>query len=93
MTRGFHSELSKRGIVVSSVATKRNRNSSISNSGWHAGHTKPSDTAVLRYNRVAMLEAVLSIRDRRRQFVRRACVITLSAAGGFVMVAGILGWF
>lgn len=40
-----------------------------------------------------MLEAVLSIRNRQQQIVRRLTVLTLLFAGVFVIAAGILGWF
>lgn len=47
---------------------------------------------MLRYDRVAMLEAVLSIRDRQQQFIRWAIVALLFLAGVVVIAAGILGW-
>ena len=59
---------------------------------WNVKHSKETDTAVLRYDRVAMLEAVLSIRDRQQQFIRWAIVALLFLAGVVVIAAGILGW-
>ena len=82
----------EKGAIVNSTATQRIRGSASSNSGWNLEQVKESDTAVLRYNRVAMLEAVLSIRDRQQQFVRRISVLILLLAGAFVIAAGILGW-
>jgi hypothetical protein len=61
-------------------------------SGPNLKHGKETDTAVLRYDRVAMLEAVLSIRDRRQRSVRWAITALLFLAGVVVIAAGILGW-
>jgi len=77
---------------VSSVIAKSSGVRSDSKSGWNVTQGKETDTAVLRYNRVAMLEAVLSIRDRRQQSIRRIVVCVLFLTGVVVMTAGILGW-
>jgi hypothetical protein len=77
---------------VSSAIAKSSGVRSDSNSGWNVTQGKETDTAVLRYNRVAMLEAVLSIRDRRQQSIRRIVVCVLFLTGVVVMTAGILGW-
>ena len=54
---------------------------------------KETDTAILRYNRVAMLEAVLSIRDRQNAATRRvAFAAILFLAGAITLAAGIFGW-
>jgi hypothetical protein len=63
-----------------------------SNSGWNLKSNKETDTAVLRYNRVAMLEAVLSIRDRRRNYIRWTAASILLLAGVLVIAGGIFGW-
>ena len=77
---------------MNSIARQRIKGSTSSISGWNVEQGKESDTAVLRYNRVAMLEAVLSIRDRQQQFVRRMSEMILLLAGAFVIAAGIFGW-
>lgn len=89
----FHGHGLKKGVVVSSATVKRTGVRSNSNSGWNVQQVRESDTAVLRYNRVAMLEAVLSIRDRQHRFVRRLSVIALMIAGGLLIAVGILGCF
>jgi len=83
---------SKEGVIVSSVKPKNSSIGSNSNSGWNVRHGKETDTAVLRYDRVAMLEAVLSIRDRQQQFIRWTIVALLFLAGVVVIAAGIFGW-
>ena len=45
-----------------------------------------------RYSRVAMLEAVLSIRDRQK-LEQRMVVAGLCVTGVVAIVAGLLGWF
>lgn len=82
----------KDGVLVNSAIAKSSGVRSDSNSGWSVAPGKETDTAVLRYNRVAMLEAVLSIRDRRQQFIRRIIVCILFLTGVVVTTAGILGW-
>ena len=89
----FHGHGLNKGVVVSTAATKSTRVRTNSNSGWNVQQVRESDTAVLRYNRVAMLEAVLSIRDRQHRFVRRLSVFTLLLAGVLLISVGILGWF
>ena len=63
-----------------------------SNSGWNIKKRKETDTAVLRYDRVAMLEAVLSIRERQQKFVRWMIVVMLLTVGVVAIAAGIFGW-
>lgn len=63
-----------------------------SNSGWNVKPGKETDTAVLRYNRVAMLETVLTIRERKRIVIRWTAAAILLLAGVVVITAGILGW-
>lgn len=83
---------SKGGVIVSLVKSKNSSVESNSNSGWNVKHGMETDTAVLRYDRVAMLEAVLSIRDHQQRFIRWAIVALLFLAGAVVITAGILGW-
>ena len=85
--------MAKESDVVSSTVTDSSSIRTDSNSGWNLDPGRESDTAVLRYNRVAMLEAVLSIRDRQQQTIRRMAILTMLLAGGFVITAGVLGWF
>ncbi len=82
----------KDGVIVITVKSKTSSVGSNSNSRRNVKHVKETDTAVLRYDRVAMLEAVLSIRDRQQQFIRWAIVALLFLAGVVVIAAGILGW-
>ena len=63
-----------------------------SNSGWNVKPGKESDTAIVRYDRVAMLEAVLAIRDRGRHIIQWTVAGILLVVGGLVITAGILGW-
>ncbi|MDA1233115.1 MAG: hypothetical protein O2856_20310 [Planctomycetota bacterium] len=63
-----------------------------SNSGWNVKPGKETDTAIVRYNRVAMLETILAIRERKRHFVRWTASAILLLAGVLVITAGILGW-
>ncbi len=83
---------SEGGIFVSSVKSRNSSVESNSNSGWNVKHGKETDTAVLRYDPVAMLEAVLSLRDRHQQFIRWVIVVLLFLAGVVAIAAGILGW-
>lgn len=57
-------------------------------SGMHS--RSESDSYAVRFNRVAMLEAVLSIRDRRRM-ERRILVTVLTLLGVAAITAGLLG--
>jgi hypothetical protein len=50
------------------------------------------DSTIARYNRVAAVETVLSIRDRRQQTARRLIAATLVLLGMAGIAAGILGW-
>lgn len=77
---------------MSSVITKNSSVESNSNFGWSVKHGKEADTAVLRYDRVAMLEAVLSIRERQQQSIRWAIVALLFLAGVVAIAVGILVW-
>jgi len=63
-----------------------------SNSGWNTEPGKETDTAILRYNRVAMLEAVMSIQDRKRQVIQWMAAAILLLAGVLVIAAGVFGW-
>ncbi len=63
-----------------------------SNSGWNTQAGKETDTAILRYNRVAMLEVVLSIKDRKRQAIQWTIAAILLMAGILVIAAGVFGW-
>ena len=83
---------SKDGVIVSSVKSKNSGVRSNSNSDWSGKRIKETDTAVLRYDRVAMLEAVLSIRERQQNFVRWIIVALLLLVGFVAIAAGILGW-
>ena len=62
------------------------------NSGWNVKKGQETDTSVLRYDRVAMLEAVLAIRERRQKFVRWIIVALLLLVGAVAIAAGIPGW-
>ena len=77
---------------MSSAGSKATNSGINSNSGWNAEAGKETDTAILRYNRVAMLEAVISIRDRKRQFLYWTAATILLLAGVLVIAAGIFGW-
>ncbi len=77
---------------MSAVKSKNSGVRSNSNSGWNVKKIKETDTAVLRYDRVAMLEAVLSIRERQQKFVRWMIVVMLLTVGCVAIAAGILGW-
>jgi hypothetical protein len=79
----------KEGVMMSSVISKARTDS---NSGWNTEAGKETDTAILRYNRVAMLEAVLSIQDRKRQMIQWTAAAILLLAGVLVIAAGIFGW-
>lgn len=92
MTQKRKVDQSKVGVIVSSVKVKNSGVRSDSNSGWNIRKARETDTAVLRYDRVAMLEAVLSIRERQQRFVRWIIVAVLMIAGIAVITAGILGW-
>ena len=52
-----------------------------------------ADSFSARYGRVAMVEAVLSIRDRQQRMARRMVVGSLVLTGTAVIVAGLSGWF
>lgn len=77
--------MSSAGSTASTIITD-------SNSGWNIEPRKETDTAVLRYNRVAMLEAVMSIQDRKRQLIQWAAAAILLLAGVLVIAAGVFGW-
>ena len=92
--RPFGSDESE-GVIVSSAELRLNRIpvNSDSASGHPVRAGKETDTAILRYNRVAMLEAVLSIRDRQIANTRRvAFAAILFLAGAIALAAGIFGW-
>ena len=44
------------------------------------------------YGRVALMETVLTIRDRRRSSLRRFVVLSLVIMGSGVVAAAIMGW-
>lgn len=50
------------------------------------------DNSVARFSRVALVETVLTIRERQQQTVRRVIVAGLILLGLGVIGAGILGW-
>lgn len=52
----------------------------------------PGESTVARYHRIALLETVLSIRDRQERAVRRLFVGSLALIGVTVIVAGVMGW-
>lgn len=62
------------------------------NSGWNVKSGKETDTAILRHDRVAMLETVLTLRERKRHVIRWTEASILLLAGVLVINAGILGW-
>lgn len=84
--------ISKVGVTMSTAGSQVTKSGTNSNSGWNAEAGKETDTAILRYNRVAMLEAVISIRDRKRQFLYWTAATILLLAGVLVIAAGIFGW-
>ncbi len=59
---------------------------------WSAKDAVDRDSLVERYGRVAMVEAVLSIRDRQQRMTRRMVVASLVLTGTAVIVAGLSGW-
>lgn len=59
---------------------------------WPALDSADQDNSVARYGRVAMVEVVLSIRDRQQRVVRRIVVASLVLTGIAVIVAGFSGW-
>ena len=52
----------------------------------------PGNSAAL-YGRVAMVEAVLSIRNRQQRVTRRVVVAGLVVTGVAFILAGLSGWF
>ena len=56
-------------------------------------HRSELDNSVARYTRVAMVETVLTIRDRQRQWYRTIAVAVLFSLGVLMTAAGFLGWF
>lgn len=77
---------------MSSAVSKASTVSKDSNSGWNTEAGKETDTAILRYNRIAMLEAVMSIQDRKRQIIHWTAATILLLAGVLVIAAGVFGW-
>ena len=77
---------------MSSGVSTASKVSKESNSGWNIEAGKETDTAILRYNRVAMLEAVMSIQNRKRQMIQWTAATILLLAGVLVIAAGIFGW-
>jgi hypothetical protein len=78
--------------MMSSVQSTASNMSRKTNSGWNVDAEKETDTAILRYNRVAMLEAVMSIRDRKRQIIQWTAAAILLLSGVLVIAAGVFGW-
>lgn len=74
----------------SSVASPPGKRSSTRS--WASVEPQMGDSTIARYNRVAAVETVLSIRDRRQQSARRLIAATLVLVGVAVIAAGILGW-
>lgn len=52
----------------------------------------PGDSTVARYNRVAVVETVLSIRNHQQRTVRRLLVASLVLIGLTVILGGVMGW-
>lgn len=59
---------------------------------WATEERSERDNSVARYNRVAMVEAVLSIRDRRQRTARIVAAGAFMLLGFGILVAGVLGW-
>lgn len=59
---------------------------------WVPEERPDRDNSVARYNRVAMVEAVLSIRERRQRTARIFAASAFMLLGFGVLAAGILGW-
>lgn len=77
---------------MSSAVSMASSRGQKTNSGWNVEAGKDTDTAILRYSRVALLEAVMSIRDRKRQIIQRTAAAILLLAGVVVIAAGVFGW-
>ena len=58
---------------------------------WSIKPSAPGDSTVSRYNRVAVMETVLSIRSQQRA-VRRLLVAILVVTGVTIVAAGVMGW-
>ncbi len=78
--------------MMSSAVSTASKSITKSNSGWNVEAGKETDMAILRYNRVAMLEAVMSIQDRKRQVNQWTAAAILLLAGILVIAAGVFGW-
>ncbi|MFN9719840.1 MAG: hypothetical protein ACK58L_14160 [Planctomycetota bacterium] len=59
---------------------------------WGADERADRESSVARYSRVAMVEAVLSIRERRQRSARIFAASAFMVLGVVVLAAGILGW-
>ena len=76
-------------------------NSAVINSRGSQSRSRPGlsevrhdrDNSVARFSRVAMVETVLTIRERQQRSVRRAVVFGLILMGLGVIAAAVLGWF
>jgi hypothetical protein len=55
--------------------------------------TVQENSTIARYHRVAMVEAVLSIRDRQKRTIRRTIVGALVLTGVAVIYAAVMGLF
>lgn len=59
---------------------------------WSIKPSAPGDSTVARYNRVAVVETVLSIRTHQQRSVRRLLVAILAVTGLIIIAAGVMGW-
>jgi hypothetical protein len=83
--------LFRTGVVVSSTAVKAQEPKS-SVGSWSIKSSAPGDSTVARYNRVAVMETVLSIRSQQQRAVRRLLVAILVVTGVTIVAAGVMGW-
>jgi hypothetical protein len=76
---------------VNSTAVKALESKSSAGS-WSIKPSAPGDSTVARYNRVAVVETVLSIRTQQQRSVRRLLVAILAVTGLIIIAAGVMGW-
>ena len=76
---------------MNSTAVKALETKSSSGS-WSITSGAPGDSTVARYNRVAVVETVLSIRNQQQRAVRRLLVSLLVITGLTIITAGVMGW-
>lgn len=60
---------------------------------FSANSTVQENSTIARYHRVAMVEAVLSIRERQQRTIRRVIVGSLVLTGIAVIYAAVMGLF